>query len=185
MVKYNPDIHHRRSIRLKGYDYTKAGWYFITVCTKNRENLFSNIENGKLILNELGKIARNEWLMTAVIRKNVELDEYLIMPDHIHGIIHIVDEDSKGTASCAPTVPSQTEQFGKPVPNSIPTIIRSYKSAVTRHINISRQTPGVPVWQRNYYEHIIRDEPELNRVRKYIIENPLKWLDNKYNADQF
>jgi len=102
------------------------------------------------------------------------------MPNHLHGIIGIVDEpeeiSSKGTRHRAPTI----EQYGKPTSNSIPTIIRSYKASVTKKINIERNTRGALIWQRNYYERIIRDEPELNRIRKYIIENPFKWQQDKY-----
>jgi len=178
MTKYNPDIHHRRSIRLKGYDYSQAGLYFITICTKNREHLFGQIENGIMILNEFGEIANNEWLKTADIRDNVELLEYIIMPNHMHGIILLNDmDDRRGTARRAPTM-----QFGKPIPRSLPTIIRSFKSAVTKQINILRNMPGVPVWQRNYYEHIIRNEKSYYQIAEYIRNNPLKWQDDKYYA---
>jgi len=109
-MKYNPDIHHRRSIRLKGYDYSQDGAYFVTICTQNRECL-----------------------------------------------------------------------FGQPVPGSIPTIIRSFKSAVTKRINQMYETPGVKLWQRNYYDHIIRNEYELKRIREYIANNPVKWEFDRYN----
>lgn len=152
---------------------------FFTLCTKNRELLFGEVANGKIVLNEWGKIVDKEWQQTAEIRKNVKIDQYVIMPNHLHVIIGIDDgEDisSKGTMHRAPTF----EKYGKPTSNSIPTIIRSYKAVVTKKINIKRNTPQVPVWQRNYYEHIIHDEPELNRIRKYIIENPVKWEYDKY-----
>jgi REP element-mobilizing transposase RayT len=87
--KYNPRIHHRRSIRLKGYDYSQAGWYFITICCQGRICRFGHIENGEIILNEYGKIARDEWMRTTEIRPNVELGEFVIMPNHLHGIIQI------------------------------------------------------------------------------------------------
>ena len=182
-MKYDLQIHHKRSIRLKGYDYSQPGWYFITICIKNRQMLFGEVADEKIVLNKWGKLAEKEWQKTSEIRKNIKLDQYVIMPNHIHGIIGIVDEDdfSKGTMHRAPTDPSSTlEQYGKPVSGSIPTIIRSYKAAVTKKINILRQTPGAVVWQRNYYEHIIRDEKELNRIQKYIIDNPAKWQNDKY-----
>lgn len=179
MTQYNPDIHHRRSIRLKGYDYSQPGLYFITICTKNREHLFGRIENGIMLLNEFGEIANNEWLKTADIRDNVELLEYIIMPNHMHGIILLNDvDDCRGTARRDPT----TMQFGKPIPRSLPTIIRSYKSAVTKQINILRDAPGAPVWQRNYYEHIIRNEKSFYQISEYIRNNPLKWQDDRYYA---
>jgi len=175
---YNSDIHHRRSIRLKGYDYSQPGLYFVTICTQNREHLFGEIADGEMVLNEFGKIARNEWMKTAEIRDNVELLEYVIMPNHIHGIILLNDmDDRRGTARRAPTM-----QFGKPIPRSLPTIIRSFKSAVTKKINILRNMPGVPVWQRNYYEHIIRNEKSYYQIAEYIRNNPLKWQDDRYCA---
>jgi len=142
MIKYNPDIHNRRSIRLKGFDYTQAGWYFITICTKDRIELFSHIEDGKIILNKLGEIASSEWLKTEELRSNVELDEYVIMPNHIHGIVHIVDGDCKGTMHRTPTIPKQIEKFGKSVPNSIPTIIRHINQLYQEISIITVRLPG-------------------------------------------
>jgi len=142
--------------------------------------LFGDAVDGQMVLNNIGEIAEQEWKKTEEIRKNIKIDQYIIMPNHLHGIIGIVDEpeeiSSKGTRHRAPTI----EQYGKPTSNSIPTIIRSYKASVTKKINIERNTRGALIWQRNYYERIIRDESELNRIRKYIIENPFKWQQDKY-----
>ena len=114
-------------------------------------------------------------MQTEQMRDNVFLDEFVIMPDHIHGIIQLTSDDKcKGTKYRAPA----KEKFGKPTSNTIPTIIRGYKSIVTKKINEIRCTHGAPVWQRNYYEHIIRDENDLDRIRKYIIKNPLKWQND-------
>ncbi|HGY11191.1 MAG TPA: transposase [Desulfobacterales bacterium] len=165
MIRYNRDKHHRpfgnahgrRSIRLQGYDYSQAGLYFITICTKDGEHLFGEITDGKMVLNAFGKIADNEWLKTGEIRDNVELSEYVIMPNHIHGII-VLNDLIVGAHCNVPLHEPQIEQFGKSTKNSIPTIVKLYKSAVTKKINILRNTPGIPVWQRNYYEHIIRNE---------------------------
>lgn len=191
-MTYNHDIHKRRSIRLKDYDYSQEGAYFVTMCTWNRECIFGEIRDGEIILNEYGRIVQNEWVKTADIRPNAELDYHVIMPNHFHGIL-MMDKSGrgtacrarneyddnmgyKGTARRAPTV----EQFAKPVAGSLPTIIRSFKSAVTKAINTIRNTHGQPIWQRNYYEHIIRDENELHAIRQYISENPLKWdMDNE------
>jgi REP element-mobilizing transposase RayT len=106
----------------------------------------------------------------------VSLDEYIIMPNHIH-LILIIDNPGRGTACRAPTV----ERFGSPVHGSVPTIIRSFKSAVTKQINQKRDTPGMPVWQRNYFERVLRNKTELNRIRQYIINNPLQWDIDKEN----
>ena len=178
-MKYSPDIHHRRSIRLKGYDYSQAGLYFITICTQNRLCLFGKIvDDGRgttiCVLNEYGGIAQKEWIQTSKMRPNIRLDVFVIMPNHMHGIIEITD--GRGTMHRAPTV----EQFGKPTSNTIPTIIRGYKSSVTKQINILRNQHSVPVWQRNYYEHIIRNEKSYDQISEYIQTNPLKWQDDKY-----
>jgi len=127
-----------------------------------------------------GKIVRDEWNQTSVLRPNIELGEFAVMPNHFHGIIIIVD--GRGTARRAPTGDISTvEQFGKPVAGSIPTIVRSFKSAVTRQINLFRSTPGVPVWQRNYYEHIIRDEKSYLEIAQYIFDNPAHWETDSEN----
>jgi REP element-mobilizing transposase RayT len=162
-------LSHRRSIRLPEYDYSQVGAYFVTICTYNRECLFGNIEDGKLILNEYGKIVCVEWIKTGEIRFNVQLDEYVIMPNHIHGIIAIVG------AHCNVPLQPQIERFGQSTRNSIPTIIKLFKSTTTKQINQIRNTPSIPVWQRNYYEHVIRDDKDLCRIREYIQNNSLQW----------
>ncbi|HEY6952566.1 MAG TPA: transposase [Bacteroidota bacterium] len=166
-MKHNPEIHHRRSIRLKEYDYAQAGEYYITLCTKDRECLLGEIINEKMLLSEIGYIVREEWLRTAKLRTDVELDEYIIMPNHFHGVIVLC----RGTSRRAPT----SEAFGKPTRDSIPTIIRLFKSSSTKRVNELRGTPGFPLWQRNYYEHVVRDEKDLDRIRDYILTNPLRW----------
>ncbi len=168
-MKYNHDQHHRRSIRLQGYDYSQNGAYFVTICTHSRECLFGGIIDGQMVMNNRGMTAHDEWVKTVEMRENIELDEFVVMPNHIHGIIVI--HDGRGTMHRAPTA----EQFGKPTSKSIPTIIRGLKSAVTKRINGIRKTPGFPVWQRNYYEHIIRDEQSMEKIREYIVNNPLNW----------
>lgn len=168
--------HYRRSIRLKGHDYSWEGTYFVTICTHNRECLFGDLLDGRTQLNEYGVIAKNEWLKTPQMRNNVIIDEFIVMPNHLHGII-IITGDGGGTVHRAPTV----EQFGKPVSGSLPTIIRSFKSTVTNQINLLRNTPGTPVWQRNYYEHIIRNEDELHHIQEYIINNPFQWQFDREN----
>lgn len=177
-MKYSREKHHRRSVRLKGYDYSNPGAYFVTACAWNRECIFGEIIDGKLKLHELGKVVHREWMRTGDIRQNTELDEFIVMPNHFHGILVINNCMNvsrrgvlrRGVLQYAPTnaglrSPSQT----------IGAIIRGFKSAVTKSINLLRNTPGIPVWQRNYFEHIIRDEKELFRIRKYIHLNPVQW----------
>ncbi len=171
---HDSDNHHRRSLRLQGYDYTQEGAYFVTVCLRDRACLFGDISDGKMILNDAGLIAEKHWHDIPAHFPHIELDEFVIMPNHIHGIILI---NCRGTACRAPT----TEQFGKPVAGSLPTIIRSFKSAVTKRFNSSYNGSGYRIWQRNYYEHIIRDDASLNLIRQYIMENPSRWAEDEEN----
>ncbi|MEW6262355.1 MAG: transposase [Thermodesulfobacteriota bacterium] len=172
----DPDRLHRRSLRLGGYDYAQPGAYFVTVCTQDRHCLFGEIEDGEMRLNKVGQIVRDEWIQTGRLRPSVELDVFVVMPNHFHGIL-LLTVDGRGTARRAPT----PEQFGKPVIGSLPTIIRSFKSATTKRINECRNTPGLSVWQRNYYEHVIREEDSLNRIRQYIQDNPARWMYDREN----
>jgi len=177
-MQYDPQKHHRRSIRLKNYDYASSGAYFVTIVTHGRQCLFGAIVDGQMRLNEFGEIVCDEWLKTEIIRPRVQLDVFVIMPNHIHGIIIVNDVDGccRGTLQRAPTI----EQFGKPTSDSIPTIIRLFKSATTKRINEYRNTPAVSVWQRNYYEHIIRNETEWQRIRQYIANNPIHWKHDEH-----
>ncbi len=179
MTRYDPQRHHRRSIRLKEYDYTQPGAYFVTICAHGRAPLFGDVVDGEMRLNEMGEIVRVEWFKTVQLRPYVVLheDEFVVMPNHIHGMIWIVD-DVGATRRVAPT---KTNPPAGPAPGSIGAIVGQFKSAVTRRINQRRGTPGVRVWQRNYYEHIIRHERALNAIRRYIAENPLRWHLDRYN----
>ena len=171
IMKYDPEIHHRRSIRLRDYDYSQEGYYFVTVCTKNRECYFGKIIHGEMELSKIGLIAHKYWNEIPKHFDNVILDEMVIMPDHLHGIVVVNNNNNnlrcRGVACNAPTGIS-------PKPKSLPTIIRSFKSAVS-NLSHKNQIPHFQ-WQRNYYEHIIRNENELNRIRQYIRNNPLKHL---------
>ena len=188
-MTFDPKRHHRRSIRLRGYDYVQAGAYFITIVTQGRECLFGQVVNGEMRLNDAGRIAEDEWLRTAVIRPRVTLDAFVVMPNHIRGIIVLSDHgSSRGTLQRTPTTDGAptdrgptVERFGKPTSDSIPTIIRLYKSAPNKRINQMRDAPGVPVWQRHYYEHIIRDDASLNHIRRYIVDNPAHWASDDEN----
>lgn len=178
-MKYNPEIHHRRSIRLYGYDYSQPGAYFITLCTHNRECLFGNIMDGKMVLNDVGKIAHQCWLEIPIHYPNVQLDEFIIMPNHIHGILIINDDVVQNIVGVQNIEPLQNK-FQKIIPRSIGSIIRGYKIGVTKWFR--QNTDIYMIWQRNYYEHIIRNEIELNKIRKYILNNPINWeLDEHYS----
>ena len=143
--------------------------------------MFGEVVAGKMRLNRYGGIVWEEWLKTETIRPNVITDAFVVMPNHVHGIIGIHDFASRrGMARHAPTT---VRQFGKPVPNSLPTIIGSFKSAVTKHINQQGRSTGTSVWQRGYYEHIVRNEHALNHIRRYIEENPLRWYYDRFYPD--
>ena len=180
-MQYDPTKHNRRSIRLKGYDYTQSGYYFITICTHQKSCLFGAIVNNKSNLSKFGQIAFACWQAIPEHFSRIELDRFVVMPNHVHGILIMTNDDGRGKA-----VPRPYEgKFGKPVAGSIPTIVGSFKSAVTKQINILRKSKGMSVWQRNYYEHIIRDEESLNRIRNYIVNNPLSWTEDRLHPNRF
>jgi len=167
-MKYNPEIHKRKSTRLKEYDYSQPGYYFVTICNKDRMPWFGEIENGKMIKNEIGEIVAYWIKQISNHYQNIEIDYYCIMPNHVHLII-VIHEIRRGGV----TPPLQMPKLGN--------IIAYFKYKSTKQINIIRNSPGIPVWQRNYYEHIIRNDKELYESRKYIENNPLNWRDDEYN----
>ncbi len=173
---YDPEKHRRRSIRLKGYDYSQAGAYFVTVCTHNREYLFGNIINGEMILGAYGKIVEKVWYNLTGHYQNIKLDTFTVMPNHIHGIIVLIDVDDVG-AGFKPAPTDLTKYY------PLSEIIRAFKTFSARHVNELRITPGIPVWQRNYHEHIVLNEKELNLIREYIMNNPLRWQYDRENPD--
>jgi putative transposase len=252
-MTYDPHKHHRRSIRLPGYDYTQPGAYFVTFVAHDHECLFGDVVDGVMRLNAFGEIVRDEWFRTAVVRPYVMLnpDEFVVMPNHVHGIIWIVGAGDRGHGDdggdvdvfagdrghgddggdvdvfagdrghgdddgnvdvfagdrghgdddgnvdvfvgaqrrCAPTPPTPPtpHTVRRPVggatptnvvPGSLGAIVRAIKSATTKRINALRGTPAAPVWGRNYYEHIIRYETSLNRIRRYIAANPSRWAED-------
>jgi putative transposase len=174
---------HRRSVRMRGFDYTQPGAYFVTIVTVQRGSLFGEVVDGEMRLNDLGTIASNEWLRTTILRPNVQLntDEFVVMPNHVHGIIWIIDNKSdypsRGAAKLPPN-PKTKFQPHNVHPNSLGAIVRAYKSAVTYRINTLRNSHGSPIWQRNYFEHIIRNEIELNNIARYICANAANWADD-------
>jgi len=184
--------HDRRSIRLRGYDYAESGAYFITICTRKRRQLFGEITAGRSHLNPLGWRVKQCWLAIPRHFPFVDLDAFVIMPDHVHGIIRIVDHgaDGVGRTGGAPTVDAvgarhvmplhhATPAFGYSQSRALPRIVGSFKAAVTRWV-VETSNPwylvhGPSIWQRNYYEHIIRNDNALRRIRHYIQTNPERW----------
>jgi REP element-mobilizing transposase RayT len=180
-LKYDPQKHHRRSIRLEEYDYSRAGAYFITVCAHRRECLFGRVVDGEMRLNEAGQIVESEWLKTPSVRAEIELDAWILMPNHFHCIVRMHGGTGRGDRPVAPTDRIVWAMPCGPKPASVGAWVAGFKSATTKRINIQRGSPGVPVWQRNYYEHIVRDNADRDRIRRYISNNPVRWeLDQNH-----
>ena len=260
-MSYNPDKHHRRSIRLPGHDYTCAGAYFVTICTHDRGCLFGQVEAGQVQLNAYGRIVLSRWRALQRSFSQLRLDAFVVMPNHVHGILILGEGPSaryddnadtlvgRGEASDRPAasvlsghvragfmggaVPAdaspvamvalaeQGEASERPVasvlsgnvgagcmggafpadasplrrrgparpagtdPGSLGAVVQFFKSTVTRTINRRRKTPGGQVWQRNYYERILRTEHEWRACRHYIEQNPARWDEDKNHPDRF
>ncbi len=180
--KYN-----RQSIRLKGYDYSSPGEYFITICTHNRKHIFGNVADGEMRLNEYGVVARDFWCQIPKRYGNVILDEFVVMPNHFHGIIGIEYKFEQNPVGAIHELPlrdgfkinSKNEQM-KRRKMLLPKIIGWYKMNVSKQVNILLGNTGRRFWQRNYYEHIIRNDKSLHHIRDYIINNPTKWEEDRF-----
>jgi REP element-mobilizing transposase RayT len=185
-MKYDPGKHHRRSIRLKGYDYTQMGVYFITVVTKDREFLFGEVTDGETRLNDAGQAIERWWVELNRKFTMVETDEFVVMPNHFHGIIAIADVRVGADLRVGPASNRNGANgragahIGAPLRASIPWIVHWFKTMTTNeYIRGVKQLGWTgfrgQLWQRNYYEHVIRTQESLDRIRQYIVENPAKW----------
>ena len=185
-TRYNPQIHHRRSIRLKGYDYSRTGAYFITICAYNRLCLFGEIIDGEMRANPCGETAAACWRDLPRHFETITLGDWVVMPNHIHGILVIGRGEASAVESLKKTNPMAAD--ASPLrPNgtqsgSLGAIVQNYKSVAARRINILRGASGVPVWQRNYWEHIIRDEASYGDLTRYILNNPKQWTMDRLFA---
>ena len=164
----------RKIIRLQNFDYAQNGVYFITICTNNKKPLFGVIEGQGVALNEFGKIAQEEIEQTNILRQkeNVQVTKYVVMPNHVPMLIQIVGSRRAVTA---------TEQFSAPAKQSIPTIVRAYKSAVTRRVHMLGSE--AKIWQSRFYDHVVRNDREYLKIWEYIDTNPLKWTEDCYFED--
>lgn len=174
----SPQHSHRRSLRLKGHDYSKAGSYFITICIKDMVCMFGKITNGEMTLNKYGTIA-NKYLTEIPEKYNLtRLHEFVVMPNHIHAIIEITGSSTIGAIHESPkqelTLRDQRRKM------LLSKIVGWYKMNTAKQINIIRQMEGSAFWQRNYYEHIIRNEKSYQTIADYIMSNPIKWQDDKF-----
>jgi REP element-mobilizing transposase RayT len=183
------DRSNRRSIRLKGYDYSQKGAYFVTVCTKDRLCLFGNIHQGIMVYDQPGEMVKEAWIEIQDRFPFVHLDEFALMPNHLHGILILT---GRGESRFRPEndEPKSGDHKDRPYgtqAGTIGRIIQAFKSTTThKYISgVNRGWNDFPgkLWQRNYFEHVIRDEVELNSLRKYIAENPLKWATDNENPD--
>ena len=179
-MRYDHDIHHRRSIRLKEYDYSQAGAYFVTICAKNQKPIFGNILSDKMELSDIGKIINRFWIEIPSHFSNVHLDEYIIMPNYLHGII-MTDINCRGGVT--PPQIEGRETLPLQQKRTLGQVIGYFKYRSTKYINEIHRLPGRAIWQRNYYEHVIRNEDDLKQVREYILYNPLKWEMDEENPE--
>lgn len=201
------DRFHRRSIRLKGYDYTRSGAYYVTVCTQGRSPLFGDVVNDVMVPNAMGDIVQRCWDAIPEHMPMVVCDAFVVMPNHVHGIIVITDVaagtsvrigssggDGRGREFAAPTNPGRTDDPGGPttprrppiaimVKNSLGHIMQTFKAAVTRLAYRDGLLPrGTPLWQRNYWDRVIRDDAEHERIAKYIRDNPANWVRDRFGT---
>jgi len=201
MIDKVSPIHHRRSIRLQGYDYSQAGAYFVTVCTQNRECLFGEIINGEMRMNDAGMMVQAVWDEIPTHYPGIGIDAFIVMPNHIHGIVVIVGAAPRGRPDSTHAQNGQHVGNGQPqggAPTavtpagaglSLPDVVHRFKTMTTKRYadgvkrNGWSMFPG-KLWQRNYWEHIVRNEPELNRIREYIHNNPAQWELDSLNVDR-
>ena len=224
---YDPQKHHRRSIRLKGYDYTAPGAYFVTICTQDHVPMFGEVVEGDMCLDPYGHVVDTYWSRIPRHFPHVTLDAWVVMPNHVHGIIVITDPPAAGADASSPVderggcrgeaipeSPSVTMRDLEPAPpcisagqtgiasplqrrqqqqqpprphgapsGSLGAIVGNFKSITTRRINRMRHTPGGQVWQRNYWEHIIRNQAAYERIQQYIENNPALWEEDQLHPD--
>ena len=198
-MSYDRHKHHRRSIRLKGYDYSQPGAYFVTICTQDRACLFGDVVDGAMRLNDAGRMIESVWHQLPTFYSGVDIDAFVVMPNHIHGIVVLVGAAPRGRPDpgrargvdlgqpqgVAPTGP--TGQARGPAPTlSLSDVVHRFKTLTTKRYADGVKQSGWPpfpgrLWQRNYYEHIIRNEESLHRIRQYILENPLRWSLDREN----
>ncbi|MFH1359615.1 MAG: transposase [Candidatus Omnitrophota bacterium] len=170
----------RKQMRLKEYNYSTSGSYFVTICTKNRSCLFGDIVDKKIQLNVFGELVQSQWKQLSVRFQNIRLDDHVILPNHIHGIISVIN-----IVGAIHELPLQQKNPNNRIYRRnmlLPKIIGYFKMNTSKLINQIRQRPGNPVWQRNYYEHIIRNDKDLNRIQTYIDQNINNWENDRNNV---
>jgi putative transposase len=177
-VRFDPDKYHRRSVRLQGYDYSQPGAYFVTICTHGQECIFGYVIDDLMELSPYGEMVWQTWRGLPERFERVELDQFVVMPNHVHGIV-VITPPNVGAIQVGVIheLPLQTQRRRM----LLPRVVGYFKMNASKAINELRGTPGTPVWQRNYYEHIVRNERELRAIREYILDNPLNWQLDREN----
>ncbi|MEF2175890.1 MAG: transposase [Candidatus Absconditabacteria bacterium] len=172
----------RKIQRLQGFDYSNNGYYFITICTKNRENYFGNVVDSNMILNDYGKIAENEILKTQQIRKEITINEYIIMPNHLHLLILIDNNDYSSLNKLSSQGSDHNDSLLSITKNTLSNSIQRIKSSITSNIR-KQHNDFTFSWQKSFYDAIVTNDVQLNRIIQYIVENPSKWqldINNLY-----
>lgn len=181
-MESHSDLRSRRSVRLPGYDYSRVGMYFVTICADQRRCIFGDIRRNTAVLSQIGEVVSSCWREIPCHFPHVKVETYVVMPNHVHGILTI---QSKGpSATLLNKTARGMESFGKPTPGSIPTIVRSFKAAASRHARESGLVAGEPIWQRGYYEHVLRNTREYIEATNYILLNPARWADDEDNRNK-
>lgn len=187
-MNYDPDKHHRRSIRMRGYDYAQEGVYFVTVCAQDRQCLFGEIVDGEIRLNDAGRMVQAVWKELSIHYPGVEGDEFVVMPNHVHGLIVLVGAGPRACPDVGPrrACPEKGQPQGVAPTLSLPDVLHRFKTLTTkRYADSVEQLGWIPfhhrLWQRNYYEHVVRDEESLDRIRQYILDNPARWEFDREN----
>ena len=187
-MKYASERRHRRSIRLKGFDYSRAGAYFVTICAQGRICLFGEVVSGVMRANDAGRMVEAVWDDVPVFYAGVDIDAFAVMPNHIHGVIVLVGAAPRGRPGIGADGRPDSGQAQGPAPTglSLGEVVRRFKTMTTKRYADGVENLGWPafagrLWQRNYYEHVIRDDESFNRIRRYIVDNPARWVVDRDN----
>lgn len=185
----------RRSIRLRDYDYRTPAAYFVTICVAEREELLGKVGTEGVVLSPAGQVVIETWMALADHFAAVRLDEFVVMPNHVHGVVVLISpENAMGHVGAKHSPEPRSADKSVPLANASPlprgtssgslgAVIQNFKSVSSRRINVLRGTPGAPVWQRNYFERVLRDERELDTARQYIAANPARWYEDRENPN--
>jgi len=188
------NIYRIESHRLKGWDYANSGCYFLTLCTQNRLHLFGNIKNGKIVLSKFGQIIYDEWYKSFEMRDELFAGEFVVMPNHIHGIVILDAHDPVVETHGRASLQQEPPLLLKRTPKSISSFVAGFKSATIceidnyidlNQLDIEKFNQKNRLWQRNYWDRVIRNEKEYERIAEYIYTNPVNWVNDKLNLDIF